>query len=90
MNGVRIWSAGMLGTVVLGLGGVWLLLARVLVEGAPAAGRLWDAAGRSDLVAGVVLVLAAAAGIFAQVAFGLRDAVAAAQRAQRAAGRLRP
>lgn|GEM_PF-4577366 len=75
-----LMSAGLWGTVVLTLGGVWLLVGRVLVAGRPAAGAVWTAAARNDVVVGAVLILVGSAGIFTQVAFGLRDALAAGTR----------
>jgi|BEDMetMinimDraft_2_1075160.scaffolds.fasta_scaffold51809_2 hypothetical protein len=73
----RLASPGTWGTVLLGLAGVWLLLAPAWV-GFRSGG--WSAASIDDLVVGGVLVLAAATSLFAQVALGLGDLVAQAAR----------
>lgn len=74
----RLATRGFWGTVTLSLGGVWLLVAPNWV-GRQAAGAPWATATRNDVAVGATLLVIGFAGMFAQVAFGLRDLIAAAQ-----------
>jgi hypothetical protein len=73
---IRLGSPGFWGSGLLALAGVWLLGAPQWV-GFQAPGAALTAAARDDLVTGAVLLGVSVAGLFAQVAFGLRDLVAA-------------
>ena len=70
-------SPGFVGTALLALAGVWLLAAPAWL-GDQAAGSPWTAAMRNDVVVGAVLLAVSLAGLFAQVAFALRDLAAPA------------
>ena len=68
----RILSPGWWATIVLSLAGLWLLVAPTWVGFQPI-GAHWVAATRNDVMVGGVLLAAGVLGLFAQVAFGLRD-----------------
>jgi hypothetical protein len=63
------------GSAVLALIGVWLLVAPAWL-GDQVAGSPWTAATRNDVVVGAVLLGVSLVGLFAQVAFALRDLTA--------------
>lgn len=78
----RLVTAGFWGSILLALGGVWLLMAPSWV-GYQAEGAPWVAATRNDVTVGAALLLTGLLAMFAQVALGLRDLVASAERASR-------
>ncbi len=84
MKPPRLFSGGTVCTGLLGLAGVWLVLAPFWV-GYQTAGTTWLRATHNDVVVGAVLVVSSLLGLFGQVAFGLRDAALWVERDQRAA-----
>lgn len=68
----RIVSAGWVASALLALAGVWLLIAPDWVGYQPH-GAAWLAATDNDVMVGAVLFGVSILGLFAQVAFGLRD-----------------
>ena len=78
-------SAGIWGSVLLALTGIWLLLAPFLV-GYQVPGQPWHDPGRNDVVVGGSLLLISVAALFLQVAMWLQAMGAAASRVTGAEG----
>lgn len=82
----RIVSAGWWGTILLALVGVWLMVAPIWV-GDQRLGASWTVATWNDVIVGAVLLGISVLGLFAQVAFGLRDLADHAALRERPRGR---
>lgn len=74
MKRMGMLSSGVYVTVVLALGGIWLLLAPRVLNFQPP-GQAFNVATRNDMIVGIVLVGSSVIGIILQVGLGLRDMV---------------